>query len=166
MSLLPDINFNDVPDSNIIPEGKYCLTPVKWEIKPTINKLGEILWVTFQVRNGEHKNKQFSYNYNARNKNPEAVRIGMMDLKRLLRACGHTGDIGPLTKELLDSIIGQLVECEVTVEKQVGYEDTNKIKNPKLFKQSGLNERKPVIQAEPVTTDDDLDATIESDVPF
>ncbi len=133
MSLLPDVNFDDVPDNSLIEKGTYYLSPVKWEIKPTANKLGEILWISFCIVHGKEKNSQFSYNYNSRNKNPEAVRIAMIDLKKLLRACGLKGDIGKLTNEILDGILGVNFIADVTIDVNPGGDDRNKLTKPRLI---------------------------------
>lgn len=85
------INFNSSevePSVGIdpIPAGKYLAVIVDSEMKPTRNGAGQYLELTFEVIEGEYKNRKVWARLNLENPNSQTVQIARADLSAICRA--------------------------------------------------------------------------------
>lgn len=91
MASLNGFNANQVDpatDFEAIPAGKYVAVVTASEMKPTKSGKGAYLEVTFQVIEGEFKNRLLWARLNLDNPNPLAVKIARSELSALCRAVG------------------------------------------------------------------------------
>jgi hypothetical protein len=91
MPTLDGFNANEV-DPNFafeaIPAGKYVAVIVDSESKPTKNGGGQYLQFTFQIIEGEYKDRLLWSRLNLDNKNATTVRIARAELSAICRAVG------------------------------------------------------------------------------
>ena len=71
-----------------IPAGKYLAMITASEMKPNKAGTGQFLELTFQILEGEHKNRQLWTRLNLSNPNETAMRIAQAELSALCRAVG------------------------------------------------------------------------------
>lgn len=93
MATLRGFNANDVePASEFepIPAGKYLAVITESEVKPTKAGTGSYLQFTFQVIDGEFKNRFLWARLNLDNPNATAVKIARAELSAICRAVGVT----------------------------------------------------------------------------
>ena len=88
---MPTLNFNaeDVAPSTgfeAIPAGKYTAVITESELKPTKSGSGQYLELTFEIIDGEFKNRKLWARLNLENQNSEAVRIARAELSAICRA--------------------------------------------------------------------------------
>jgi hypothetical protein len=78
------------PSSNLnpIPAGKYLAAITESEMKPNKAGTGSYLQLTFQILEGEHKNRILWSRLNLDNPNDTAVKIARGELSALCRAVG------------------------------------------------------------------------------
>jgi hypothetical protein len=91
MANLKGFNANQVDpatDFEPIPAGKYVAVITGSEMKPTKNGNGSYLELTFQVIEGEFKNRLLWARLNLDNPNPLTVKIARSELSALCRAVG------------------------------------------------------------------------------
>lgn len=91
MANLNGFNANQVDpatDFEAIPAGKYVAVVTASEMKPTKNGNGAYLELTFQVIEGEYKNRLLWERLNLDNPNPLTVKIARSELSALCRAVG------------------------------------------------------------------------------
>ncbi|MGE3808675.1 MAG: DUF669 domain-containing protein [Gemmataceae bacterium] len=91
MADLHGFNANEVdPSSGFdpIPAGKYLAMITDSEMKPTKSGDGAYLQLTFQVLDGEFKNRFVWARLNLHNKNETAMKIARAQLSALCRAAG------------------------------------------------------------------------------
>lgn len=69
-----------------IPAGKYVAVITNSEMKPTKAGTGQYLELTFQIIDGEFKNRQLWSRLNLNNPNPTAVTIAQRELSSICRA--------------------------------------------------------------------------------
>lgn len=91
MSTLNDFNANEV-DPNFafeaIPAGKYLALITESAMKPTKSGVGQYLQFTFQVIDGEYKNRLVWSRLNLDNPNATTVKIARAELSAICRAVG------------------------------------------------------------------------------
>ena len=75
-----------------IPSGEYMAIVKSAEVKDTKAGDGQYIKTQMEVIGGEHDGRKFWANFNVKNKNPEAVRIAMSDLKSMMLASGLPED--------------------------------------------------------------------------
>ncbi|MCP4594524.1 MAG: DUF669 domain-containing protein [bacterium] len=91
MANLNGFNANEVEpstDFEVIPAGKYLAVITDSEMKPTKSGNGHYLELTFQVIEGEYKNRLLWARLNLDNPNEQAVRIARGELSAICRAVG------------------------------------------------------------------------------
>lgn len=71
-----------------IPAGSYIAQVVESEIKPTKNGTGQMMNLTFEVLDGQYRNRKFFGRINVVNQSAEAERIGQSQLSALCHATG------------------------------------------------------------------------------
>jgi len=91
MPSLNGFNANEI-DPNFaleaIPAGKYLAVIIESEMKTTRSGIGQYLQLTFQVIEGEHKNRLLWSRLNLDNPNATTVRIARAELSAICRAVG------------------------------------------------------------------------------
>lgn len=91
MASLNGFNAQEVDPSvgfEPIPAGKYLAVITESEMKPTKNGGGRYLQLTFQVIEGEYKNRLIWARLNMENPNTTAVNIARAELSAICRAVG------------------------------------------------------------------------------
>ncbi|MFH1022108.1 MAG: DUF669 domain-containing protein [Planctomycetota bacterium] len=91
MSNLNGFNANQVDpatDFEAIPAGKYLAVVSASEMKSTKSGNGSFLELTFQIIEGEYKNRLLWARLNLDNPNPVAVKIARSELSALCRSVG------------------------------------------------------------------------------
>ncbi len=80
--------IDPVTDFDPIPAGKYLAAIISSEMKPTKTGTGSYLELTFQVLDGEYKNRLLWTWLNLDNPNRTAVQIARAELSAICRAVG------------------------------------------------------------------------------
>ena len=91
MATLKGFNANDVDpasDFEAIPADKYLAVIIESEVKPNKSGTGSYLQLTFQVIDGEYKNRFLWARLNLDNPNATAVKIARAELSAICRAVG------------------------------------------------------------------------------
>jgi hypothetical protein len=91
MATLRGFNANDVDpatDFEAIPAGKYLAVITESEVKPNKSGTGSYLQLTFQIIDGEYKNRFVWARLNLDNPNATAVKIARAELSAICRAVG------------------------------------------------------------------------------
>lgn len=91
MATLRGFNANDIDpatDFEAIPAGKYLAVITDSEVKPNKSGSGSYLQLTFQVVEGEYKNRFLWARLNLDNPNATAVKIARAELSAICRAVG------------------------------------------------------------------------------
>lgn len=78
--------FEPTSDFEAIPSGKYEAVVTDSEMKQTRAGTGEYLQLTFQITDGQYKNRLLWARLNLSNPNPTAVQIARAELSALCRA--------------------------------------------------------------------------------
>jgi hypothetical protein len=73
-----------------VPSGKYVAAIVASAMKPTKDKSGSFLELTFQILDGEYRNRKLWTRLNLDNANATAVQIARGQLSAICRAVGVT----------------------------------------------------------------------------
>lgn len=81
-------NVEPNADFDPIPAGKYLAVITASEMKPTKNNNGHFLELTFQVIDGQYKNRLLWSRLNLDNPSPQAVQIARGELSAVCRAIG------------------------------------------------------------------------------
>lgn len=126
------VDLTDVPDATFEPlaPGLYPLIVVSAQAKRTKSGTGSFINVEFSVvESHENSGRRVWDSYNYRNDSEEAQRIGLQQLKGLMKA-GGLGEV--LTNPT--QLVGCEVEAMVGLEKSDQFGDKNRIK---YFKISG-----------------------------
>ena len=91
MADLSGFDANQVePNSSFdpVPAGKYLAVITASEMKPNKAGTGHFLELTFQIQEGEHKNRLLWARLNLDNPNATAMQIAQADLSAICRAVG------------------------------------------------------------------------------
>jgi hypothetical protein len=91
MATLKGFNANDVDpatDFEAIPAGKYLAVITESEVKENKSGTGSYLQLTFQIIEGEYKNRFVWARLNLDNPNATAVKIARAELSAICRAVG------------------------------------------------------------------------------
>ena len=81
-------NVEPAVDFDPIPAGKYLAVITTSEMKPTKTGNGTFLDLTFQVLEGQYKNRMLWSRLNLDNPNAQAVQIAQAELSAICRAVG------------------------------------------------------------------------------
>ena len=106
-----------------IPAGSYVAQITESEIKPTKNGTGQMMNLTFEVLDGQYKNRKVFGRINVVNQSAEAERIGQSQLSALCHATG--------VMQLQDTV--QLhnkpikIKVKVRVDESGKYDDQNEV---------------------------------------
>ncbi len=92
-----NLNFDEVKESgfSLLPNGEYNVIVDEAIIKQTKDGTGEYINVKLKVLGSSYDGRFLFTMFNIKNKNPEAVKIGMSQLKTFLNVCGRGA--APLT---------------------------------------------------------------------
>jgi hypothetical protein len=84
-----------------IPDGTYSVIVEKAEVSPTKTG-GEMIKVQYKIKEGPHSGRNIFDQFNIKNQNPQAVQIGLGQLKGMMKSFGHA-NVNKLesTKELV-----------------------------------------------------------------
>lgn len=84
-----------------IPDGTYSVIVEKAEVSPTKTG-GEMIKVQYKIKEGPHSGRNIFDQFNIKNQNPQAVQIGLGQLKGMMKSFGHA-NVNKLesTKELI-----------------------------------------------------------------
>lgn len=117
-----EVDVNEGPSYELLPEGEYTLKALEAEEKDTA-KGGEMIVGKFEVVGGKHDGRWVWMNFNTVNSNETAQRIGRQQLVAWATACGKPDcdDTDKLLDKRFNAIIG--------IQKGTGgYKDSNTIK--------------------------------------
>jgi hypothetical protein len=138
MVSLGNFNANEVEpvsEFETIPAGKYLAVITDSEMKPTKSGGGRYLELTFQIIEGEYKNRLLWSRLNLENANATAVQIARQELSSICRAtglmtpkdsadlhnlpllitvkCKKREDTGEVTNEIKGYAKRELVGCQI-----------------------------------------------------
>lgn len=117
-----EVDVNEGPSYELIPEGEYTLKALDAEEKETQSG-GEMIVGKFEIVGGKHNGRWIWMNFNTVNKNETAQRIGRQQLVAWATACGKPDcdDTDKLLDKKFNAIVG--------IQKGTGgYKDSNTIK--------------------------------------
>ncbi len=117
MAQLTGFNANDVEPAqefSAIPAGKYLAVITESEVKATKKGTGSYLQLTFQIIEGEYKNRFLWARLNLDNPNATAVKIARGELSALCRAVGVLAPADSVELHNLPLVI--LVKCKTNKE--------------------------------------------------
>lgn len=80
-----------------VPAGKYSAAVIEAEVKDTKNGTGQYVATTFRITQGEMEGRKVFHNFNIKNQNPDAQRIGLEQIKILCDNAGHSGKLNSVT---------------------------------------------------------------------
>ena len=118
-----DFNLDEVEASNsVVPQGTYLVQVEKTELVDTKSG-GQMIKAQFNIVGEEQNGRKIFENFNIANDNPEAVKIGLGQVKSLVLASG--ANLSKFTSP--DQLVG--LECLVTVKVKSSeeYGDSNSI---------------------------------------
>lgn len=87
-----NIDLSNVSESGLPPDGEYLIVVDEAVVKETKDGTGQYINARFKFLDGPSKGSTFYTMYNIKNKNEQAVKIGLGELKRLLKAGGRSAD--------------------------------------------------------------------------
>lgn len=117
-----EVDVNEGPSYELIPEGEYTLKGVDAEEKETASG-GEMIVGKFEIVGGKYDGRWIWMNFNIKNRSETAQRIGRQQLVAWATACGkpEADDTDKLLDKRFNAIVG--------VQKGTGgYKDSNTIK--------------------------------------
>jgi len=123
MANLQGFNANDVePTASFdpLPAGKYLAAIIASDFKRTKSGVGNYLELTFQILEGEHKNRILLARLNLDNPNPTTVQIAKAELSAICRA------VGVMTPRDCEDLHNLPLQISVRVKKR---EDTGEMVN-------------------------------------
>lgn len=125
MAFIGDLDLDSVPDRTFepIPDGWYVAQIKSAEVKPTSDGTGKRLNVRFDILGPTHAGAVIFQGLNIRNKNAEAERIALQELKAIRNAGGL-----PALQDT-DQLIGMTMEVKVATQPaKDGFEARNQLK--------------------------------------
>lgn len=84
-----DLSGVKAQGNETLPAGKYVCNVTNAELKDTKDGTGEYIRAELTVAEGEAKNRKIFTNFNTKNKNQQAVTIGLGQLKSLLESAKY-----------------------------------------------------------------------------
>lgn len=121
-----DLDLENVQAStgfDVLPKGQYPVQVESAELKKTKDEEGAYIQTTFVIIGGDYANRKLFHNFNIKNKNDEAVKIGLSEIKALIVASGATTT--KITSP--EQIVGLECDVKIKIVKEEGYEDKNRI---------------------------------------
>jgi CO dehydrogenase/acetyl-CoA synthase delta subunit len=130
-----------------IPDGSYVMQVIEAEAKRTKAGTGTYVKATFEVLEGEFRGRRIWHNFNTQNPNPQAVQIGLQQLKTFFVAAGVKSKLNFETEaDIASQLEGQSAVCLVTTKHSQGYDPQNEIKTFKPYaatpKKTGMTQTK------------------------
>jgi hypothetical protein len=117
-----EVDVNEGPSYELLPEGEYTMKAIDAEEKETSTG-GEMIVAKFEVIGGKHDGRWVWMNFNIVNRSEAAQRIGRQQLVAWATACGKpdANDTDKLLDKRFNAIVG--------IQKGTGgYKDSNTIK--------------------------------------
>jgi hypothetical protein len=131
-----EVDVNDGPSYELLPEGEYTLVGLDAEEKETSTG-GEMIAAKFEVVGGKGNGRWVWMNFNIVNKNETAQRIGRQQLVGWATACGKP------EADDTDKLLGKKFNAIIGIQKGTGgYKDNNTIKQF-LFSEGAAPAAKP-----------------------
>lgn len=117
-----EVDVNEGPSYELLPEGEYTLVGLEAEEKETSTG-GEMIAAKFEVVGSKGNGRWIWMNFNIVNKNETAQRIGRQQLVGWATACGKPD------ADDTDKLLGKKFNAIIGIEKGTGgYKDRNDIK--------------------------------------
>ena len=136
-------NLDAIEDDgfDLLPVADFNFRAVDIELKDTNAGTGKYFSVQFEVIDGQYAGRKIFQSFNVKNPNPDAVRIGLKEIKQWIAATGENAS-GDLTLSRVYNLEGKLFVGKTGVEKdKTGqYDDKSVIKR---FKPS-VNQSRPM----------------------
>ena len=117
--MLLDLTNVKAEEFSIVPVGEYVCNITAAEVKETKTGSGQYIKTEFTVVDGEQKGRKIFSQFNIKNQNPEAVAIGLKQLKTMLVKANHPNP----EKVKLDEITGLTVGVKTKITKSDEYGD-------------------------------------------
>lgn len=97
------MDLTNVADTgrDALPAGKYNVVCDEAEVKETKDGMGEYINTRFEVMSGEYKGRKVFTMFNIKNKNAQAVDIGLQQLKSFLKSAGRSNFVINSVSELV-----------------------------------------------------------------
>lgn len=108
------LDLTNVADQSTLPDGTYVVAVSDAQVKPTRNAGGEYIAVTYTVVGGTYEGRKLFGQFNIKNSNPQAVQIGLSQLKTLMKAAGKPN---PNRLESSQELVG--LRCRVKTKVKV-----------------------------------------------
>jgi len=105
------------------PPATYLALITKSEMKKTKAGTGDIIALTFEVMEGEHKGRLFFQNINFTNPSAQCQQIGRKELNTIMKAC-QLGELQDTSQ-----LHGIAMMVDIVIEESVGYAPKNVPKN-------------------------------------
>jgi hypothetical protein len=106
-----------------IPAGKYLVRVVDAELQDTKDGSGQYIKAQFEVIGDSYSGRKIFHNFNTKNKNPQAVQIGLGQLKSLVECSGSNNF--KLNSPM--DLVNMEAVANVKIKKSAEYEDQNVI---------------------------------------
>lgn len=138
-----NINWNDVAvnDFKPLPAGRYAAKITGSEIKKTKDMTGQYIKLEYTLLGVKGiANRKVFNNFNIKNKNEEATKIGLGQFKKLLLLLKHD----PASFTDTTGLHGELVTIKLTVRKSEEYGDQNEVKDHEAFDEDLLEQELPI----------------------
>ncbi len=127
------LDLSGVSENQTVPTGQYTASVEKAELTDTRSG-GKMIKVQLKVLEGDHKNRMIFDQFNTENANPQAVQIGLSQLKGMMKAWGHPN---PNRLESCEELLGLRGLVNVKVEEDPGYGPQARVKAYKALATAG-----------------------------
>ncbi len=119
------LDLSNVPEQGTpVPDGSYNVSIDKAEVTDTRTG-GKMIEVQFSILDAGQKNRKIFNRYNIENANPQAVQIGLGQLRGMMKAFGHPN---PNRLESTEELLGLKGVVKVKVEEDPGYGPQARVK--------------------------------------
>lgn len=115
---------NAVEQGSPLPNGTYPVIVDNAELSLTKSGTGQVIKVKLKVLEGPSAGRLIFDQFNIKNQNPQAVQIGLGQLKGFLRAFGHRN---PNTLESTTELLGLKGLVNTKVQEDPGYQPTARV---------------------------------------
>ena len=141
--MLIDLSNVTVDEFDVIPVGDYLCNVTAAEVRDTKNGSGQYIRTELTIADGSAKGRKIFTQFNIKNQNPQAVAIGLQQLKQLLLNANHPSP----DKVTVQDIPGLTVGVRTKVTKSEEYGDKAEVHyffNPKkVSRPNPLTEQVP-----------------------
>lgn len=126
-------DLSGVQENAAIPNGSYSVIINKAEIKPTKTG-GEMINVQMKVLDGQPQGGRVIFSsFNVKNANPQAVQIGLSQLKTCLKSFGHAN---PNMLKSVDELVGLKGIVTTKIQADEGYGEQARVTSYKPLTQN------------------------------